>query len=181
MTTTGEAKTGTAVTVYEFDHSTTRVDDLVLAERFYSEILGELVGSGYVEDRSGLTTDELLRFKRLITVMEERERRAGNASRGPRVPAPHSTVVVGAAVVPMFLLTEHVQEPPPEQLRGTPRMAFGVTPEQMDRAVDVLRGHKIPFEGPVEHAPPCPAARSLYFKDPSGNFLELTCPRNPMG
>ncbi|MBM2809843.1 MAG: hypothetical protein HW416_602 [Chloroflexi bacterium] len=173
-------RTASAVTIYEFDHSTTRVDDLVLGERFYSQVLGEILG-GYVEDRSGLSTDELLRFKRLISVMEERERRAGNVSTGPRVPAPHSTVVVGNAIVPMFLLTEHVQEPPPEQLRGTPRMAFGVTPAQMEKAVEVLRRNKVAFEGPVDQPPPCPAAQSLYFKDPSGNFLELTCPRNPVG
>ncbi len=169
-------KTQTRVDIIEFDHSTIRVNDLILAERFYSVVLGEILG-GYVEDRSGLTTDELLRFKRLATVMAERERSAGREPGGPRVSAPHSTVQVGGALVPMFLLTEHVQEPPPEQLRGTPRQAFGVTSEQMEQASEVLKRHKVPFEGPVEHAPPCPVARSIYFKDPSSNFLELCCPR----
>lgn len=169
-------KTRTRVNIIEFDHSTIRVNDLILAEHFYSVVLGEILG-GRVEDRSGLTTDELLRFKRLATVMAERERSAGREPSGPRVSAPHSSVQVGGALVPMFLLTEHVQEPPPEQLRGTPRQAFGVSEEQMEQAIEVLNRHKVPFEGPVEHVPPCPVARSIYFKDPSSNFLELCCPR----
>jgi catechol-2,3-dioxygenase len=177
MAATAQDKTtSTRVDIIEFDHSTLRVDDLVLAERFYSVVLGEILG-GRVEDRSGLTTDELIRFKRLASVMAERERSAGREPSGPRVSAPHSTVQVGGALVPMFLYTEHVQDPPPEQLRGTPRKAFGVTPEQMERAVEVLTRHRVPFEGPVEHAPPCPIARSIYFKDPASNFLELCCPR----
>jgi len=170
------AKTSTRVDIIEFDHSTLRVDDLVLAERFYSVVLGEILG-GYVEDRSGLTTDELLRFKRLASVMAERERSAGREPSGPRVSAPHSGVQVGGALVPMFLYTDHVQDPPPEQLRGTPRKAFGVTPAQLEQAIEVLNRHKVPFDGPIDQAPPCPVARSIYFKDPSSNFLELCCPR----
>ena len=42
---------------------------------------------------------------------------------------------------------------------------------------EVFRKHKVGFEGPVEHPAPSPVARSLYFKDPSSNFLELSVPR----
>jgi len=175
--TTRSADTLTKVAILEFDHSTLRVFDLVGAEQFYSEVLGEILG-GYVEDRSGLTTDELIRARRLGLVMAERERGAGReAPQGTRVMAPHSTVKVAEAVVPMFLHTDHVQEPPPEQLKGTPRMAFGVTAEQLEKAIAVLSRHRVPIQGPVEHPSPHPVARSLYFKDPSGNFLELCCPR----
>ena len=157
----------------EIDHSVVAVNDLILAERFYAEILGEILG-GHLEDRSLLTTDELIRGRRLRATMGDRHR---DQDQPARTPAPHSSVKVGDAVVAMFLYQDHVQEPPPEQLRGTPRLAFHATSEQMELAVEVLRRHRVPFEGPVEHAAPCPVVRSLYFKDPSSNFLEICCPR----
>ncbi|MPZ13029.1 MAG: hypothetical protein GEU73_01150 [Chloroflexi bacterium] len=159
--------------IEEFDHSVIAVNDLILAERFYHDVVGELLGCE-VEPPTLHTTEEVLRAGRLRERMAER---AGETERGFRVPAPHSGVKVGRALIPMFLHTEHVQEPPPELLRGTPRVALHVSPELMERAVDVLRHHGIPFEGPVEHSPPSPVARSLYFKDPSSNFLELSVPR----
>jgi catechol-2,3-dioxygenase len=158
--------------ITEIDHSVVAVNDLILAERFYAEVLGEILGGG-VEDRSMLTTDELLRAGRLRRTMAEhyQDRPA------PRVPAAHSSVKLGQTVVALFLHQEHVQEPPPEQLRGTPRLAFQVTPEHLEQAVEVFRRGKVAFEGPVEHPPPSRVARSLYFKDPSSNFLELCCGR----
>jgi len=90
---------------------------------------------------------------------------------------PHSNVTVGRAKVSIYLADYHVQAPPPEQLHGAPRLAFSATEEQLERAVEVLSGHEVPFEGPVHHPPPSLVARSLYFRDPSGNFLELCCPR----
>jgi hypothetical protein len=95
----------------------------------------------------------------------------------PRVPAAHSSVKLGQTVVALFLHQTHVQEPPPEQLRGIPRLAFQVTPQQFEQAVEVFRRRKVAFEGPVEHPAPSRVARSLYFKDPSSNFLELCCGR----
>ncbi len=158
--------------ITEIDHSVVAVNDLILAEQFYADVLGEILG-GRVEDRAMLTTDEILRAGRLRSTMAEhyQDRPA------TRIPAPHSSVRLGRTVVAMFLHQEHVQEPPPEQLRGTPRLAFQVTPEQMAQAVDVLTRHRVPFEGPVDHPAPSRVARSLYFKDPSSNFLELCCPR----
>ena len=153
----------------EIDHSVLAVNDLILAERFYVEVLGEIVGGARLEDRSGLTTDEIIRGKRL------REMRG--ATNSGNVMAPHSSVRVGDTLIPLFLYQEHVQEPPPEQMRGTPRLAIAVTPEQTERAIDVLNRYDVPFEGPVEHGAPCPVARSIYLKDPSGNFLELACQR----
>src|ERR1051326_597838 len=143
----------------EIDHSVLAVNDLILAERFYSEVLGEILGEGRVEDRSGLTTDEILRGKRL------REMR-GTTNSG-RVMAPHSSVRVGETLIPLFLYQEHVQEPPPEQMRGTPRLAITVSADQLERAIDVLNRHDVAFEGPVDHETPCPGARSIYLKDPS--------------
>ena len=155
----------------EIDHSVLAVNDLDLCEHFYANILGQVLG-GSAERRTMGTTDEVLRAGRLREVQAQRH--GGDAF---RVPAPHSGVQVGRVQIPLFLYSKHVQEPPPEQVRGTPRLALHVTPEQMDQLVEVLTRHRVAFEGPVEHAAPCPVSRSVYLKDPSSNFLELCCPR----
>lgn len=150
------------------------VDDLVVAERFYAEILGdEVFGRGSVDTRYLLSTDEFLEAQRRGAA-----RAGGDGHDDFWVNRPpHSNVTVGAAKVSLYLADRHIQEPPPEQLRGAPRLAISATPEQIERAVAVLGRHGVPFEGPQDHAAPCPAARSLYFRDPAGNFLELCWPR----
>ena len=87
------------------------------------------------------------------------------------------TELVGGALIPMFLARRHEQEPPPEQLRGSPRHAFPVTEQQMTKAIELLKKHDVDFEGPVDHPEVALVKRSLYFKDPSSNFLELCVPR----
>lgn len=168
-------------TFSEFDHYVIAVTDLKMALHFYGTILGEILGDVQVHDISMLSTDEMLQAKALA------ERRAARAAEEERVGAArggggylatsNTGVMFGEALVPIFLYQEHCQEPPPEQLRGTPRLGFPVTPDQMKKALEVLRRYRVPFEGPVEHAPPCPDAQSLYFKDLSSNFLELSVPR----
>ena len=165
--------------VQEFDHSVIAVNDLLLAQRFYHEVLGEIIGSSSVEPPTHMTTEEIIRAGRLRTRMAERDATRGDGQdRGFRVPAPHGGVKVGEALIPMFLYTEHVQEPPPEVLKGTPRLAFNVSAAQLERAQEVFRRRKVSFQGPVEHPPPSPIARAIYFKDPSSNFLELCVPRS---
>jgi catechol 2,3-dioxygenase-like lactoylglutathione lyase family enzyme len=157
----------------ELDHSAIAVNDLILAERFYAEILGEILG-GEITMRTPQTTEEVLRRFKTLREGKNANRETELVYRGA---TPHSSVRVGKAIIPFSLYQTHVQEPPPEQLRGTPRLAFHVTSEQVDQAVEVFRRHSIAFEGPVEHPAPSVIARSLYFKDPSSNFLELCCAR----
>src|SRR5438105_12855162 len=155
--------------MFELGTRVAMVDDLVLAERFYAEVLGdEIFGNGSVDTRYMLSTDELLESRRRSGPRES----DGEADFWVSRP-PHSNVTVGAAKVSLYLADHHIQEPPPEQLRGAPRLALTATREEIERATEVLRHHEVPFEGPVDHAAPCPALRSLYFKDPAGNFLEL--------
>ena len=149
------------------------VDDLVVAERFYAEVLGEIFGNGSVDTRYMLSTDELLESQRRGA---GRGRADGDADFWMNRP-PHSNVTIGQAKVSLYLAPAHFQEPPPEQMRGAPRLALSASRDQIDRAVGLLARHEVPFEGPVLHAPPCPVACSLYFKDPSGNFLELCTPQ----
>ena len=150
----------------EIDHTVLAVEDLDMAEHFYVNVLGQIIPAS-IRSRSMRTTDTLIRAGRLRA-------RGHNEA---RVPAGHSNVNIGDTVLALFLQQGHVQEPPPEQLRGVPRICFHVTAEQIDRAVGVFRLHKVPFDGPVEYAAPSPVARSIYFKDPSRNFLELSSPR----
>jgi nitrite reductase/ring-hydroxylating ferredoxin subunit/extradiol dioxygenase family protein len=156
----------------EFDHIVINVNDLLYAEHWYSTVLGEILGPCEIGRIAGLSTDELIHSQRMA------QRRAELRDTGGEIAAPHGSIKFGEALIPIFLNQEHVPEPPPEQLRGTPRMALPVTTAQMDTALEALRRHRVPFEGPVEYPSSCPVERSIFFKDPSGNFLELGVPRN---
>ena len=141
-----------------------------------------------VEHRSMSTTEEYLHTAhtggtgaRAAQADRERGVDRGQVGENPTVRlvgTPQGSVLIGGALMPLFLARRHEEEPPPEQLRGTPRHAFPVTPQQMEKATEVLHRYDVGFEGPVEHPAPCPAKSSLYFKDPSSNFLELCVPRD---
>jgi len=173
----------------EFDHAVIRVNDFILAERFYREIFGSLYGDDqvHVEHRSMNSVEEYVHTARTGGTgarAEAADRRRGVENDDPRPPGSvrlagvgQGSVQIGGALIPMFLARRHEQEPPPEQLRGSPRHAFPVTDAQLAQAVELLRAHDVDFEGPVEHPAAAPIARSLYFKDPSSNFLELCVPR----
>ena len=172
----------------EYDHAVIRVNDQILAERFYRQVFGAIYGDELVrvEHRSMSTTEEYLHTAHTggtgaRAAEADRQRgvsRREAAAEGVRVVGvPQGSVQIGGALLPLFLARRHEQEPPPEQLRGTPRHAFPVTAEQMEKAIDLLRRHEVDFEGPVDHPAPCPAVRSIYFKDPSSNFLELCVAR----
>lgn len=157
----------------EMDHSAIAVTDLNITEHFYTEILGPILGGASISERSPGTTEEVIR--RFKTLVEGRASRANEVMYSGATP--HYTIRLGQAVIPVRLHQVHLQEPPPEQLRGVPRRAFHVTPEQLEQAIDRLRQYEVAFAGPVDHPAPSVVARSVYFKDPSSNFLELCCSR----
>lgn len=154
----------------EFDHCVITVNDLNEATFFYGTILREIMDDAWVRDHwSYFRTTDIIQARRQMS--------NGRIYSEARLPAPHGTVGFGEALIPIFLNQDHVQEPPPEKLRGTPRLALPVTPQELERVAPTFEKYQIPFEGPVEYAAPCPTARAVYFKDPSGNFMELACPR----
>jgi catechol-2,3-dioxygenase len=65
--------------------------------------------------------------------------------------------------------------PPSERLRGAHgfRHGFTVSRGRFGEVQEALRRRGIPFEGPVDHPEKGPFGQSIYFKDPSGNFLEI--------
>ncbi len=78
----------------------------------------------------------------------------------------------------MFALTvapDNMPMPAPDTLRGAHgfRHGFCVSKRRFADVQASLRAHGVGFEGPVDHPERGPFGQSLYFKDPSGNFLEI--------
>lgn len=92
------------------------------------------------------------------------------------VPRPNVQLFVkaGDAVLGIYLAVMHFQEPPEEAIIGLPRVAFSVTPQDLDMMAERLADWG-PMVGPVAHPSGSPRSRSLFFKDPGANFLEFCC------
>jgi extradiol dioxygenase family protein len=78
----------------------------------------------------------------------------------------------------MFALTvapNFMPMPDDGQLRGAHGFRHGLTVsrKRFDDVQKTLRENGVRFEGPVEHPAKGPFGESIYFKDPSGNFLEI--------
>lgn len=78
--------------------------------------------------------------------------------------------LLALAVAPDFM-----PMPPASQLRGAHgfRHGFVVNSARFGEVQNSLRQHDVPFLGPVDHPERGPFGQSIYFKDPSGNFLEI--------
>jgi len=173
----------------EFDHAVIRVNDFMLAEQFYRQIFGGIYGDDLVrvEHRSMNSTEEYVHTAQTggtgARAAEADQARGIETEDRPRnsnvrlVGVGQGSVQIGGALIPMFLARRHEQEPPPEQLRGSPRHAFPVTEQQMEKAIELLKKYDVDFEGPVQHPDYALVERSLYFRDASSNFLELCTPR----
>lgn len=168
------------------DHAAVESYDLEWSEDFYIKALGfpvdhwvgvrtgdyaraKIWGEGKEEMAPGTR-----RWDQRYTVMEQKR----------RLPRPNMQLYVrfGDAVLGVYLALEHRQEPPEEQMAGTPRIAFRASRAGLEETMRLLSKHRFPFhqslfQGPVEHPASAPIAASLYFKDPSSNFLELCVAR----
>lgn len=132
------------------DHLTIPVKDLAVARKFYCDVLGAA---------------------HFMTVDDETFRRFG------RPPAPnhgqgahHVSVYAGGAVRLDLFLQDRGQTAAD---LGHPHFAFRATPKTLRKWRQVLEVNNIPFDGPLQLGPPGQA--SLYFNDPFGNRLEVTC------
>lgn len=132
------------------DHVTLPVTDLAAARRFYCDVLGG------------------------VFLMEID---AAALARFGRPPAPddgdgtfHVSLYLGGATrIDLFLQRDGQRAP----LRGHPHYAFRVAPRDLPRFQARLHAHGVPTEGPLQLG--FPGQASLYFNDPAGNLLELTC------
>jgi catechol 2,3-dioxygenase-like lactoylglutathione lyase family enzyme len=178
---TARAPAGAAGKILGIDHVAIECHDLEWEEHFYANKLG--LG---VDHRVGWRTDDYARAKlwgegkeqmapgtrrwdQRYTVMEQKR----------RLPRPNTQlfVRVGAEILGVYLATQHRQEPPEEQIVGTPRIGLRTNRQGLEQAAQILAEGRFPIRGPVEHPATAPIAASLYVKDPGANFLEICVPR----
>lgn len=128
-------------------HSAICVHDLREAEDFYCNVLGARQGT-----RVNFKTDDAIRGRSV-----------------------HGSVILEDYLLALMVTRDFMPMPPGDQQRGAHgfRHAFRVRRARFDEITEELRRRKIPFEGPVEHPEQGPFGQSIYFKDPSGNFLEI--------
>ena len=132
------------------EHVTIPVRDLAIARKFYCDVLG----AAY-----------------LMTVDDDTFRRFGRPpAENDGEGAHHVSVYMGGATRLDLFLQRTGQ---PSASVGHPHFAFKVSPTDMRKWQRLLEAKGIPSDGPIQLGPPGQA--SLYFNDPFGNHLEITC------
>jgi catechol-2,3-dioxygenase len=128
-------------------HSAICVHDLREAEDFYCSVLGARRGN-----RVNFKTDDAIRGRSV-----------------------HGSVILEDYLLALMVPRDFMPMPAAEQHRGTHgfRHAFRVARNRFDTILAELKRREVPFEGPVDHPEKGPFGQSIYFKDPSGNFLEI--------
>lgn len=88
--------------------------------------------------------------------------------------------VIGDFLLALTVARSPLAMPPAGQLRGAHgfRHGFQVSRARFAETLALLKERGIPFQGPVDHPEAGPFGQSVYFKDPSGNFLELSWRRD---
>jgi catechol-2,3-dioxygenase len=167
--------------VLGIDHAAIESHDLEWAEDFYVNRLGWTA-----EYRVGWRTDDYARAKlwgegkeHMAPGTRRWDRRYTTMEQKRLLPRPNTQLFlqIGDGVLGVYLATQHRQEPPEEQIIGTPRVGIRTTRTIMERTAKLLSQKRSPIEGPVDHPTGSPVSTSLYVKDPGGNFLEICVPR----
>jgi catechol-2,3-dioxygenase len=133
--------------VQSLSHSAICVHDLAEAEAFYCGALGARPSGGV-----NFVTEDTIKGRSI-----------------------HKDVVIGDYLFALALASDFMPMPPDDQLRGAHGFshAFAVKRAHFAAVIDSLKSHNVRFEGPVVHPEHGPFGESIYFKDPSGNFLEV--------
>jgi catechol-2,3-dioxygenase len=133
--------------VESLSHSAICVHDLREAEEFYCNVLGARLGN-----RVNFKTDDAIGGRSV-----------------------HGSVILEDYLLALVVPRDFMSMPPEDQHRGAHgfRHAFRVSRSRFDAIISELKRHEIPFEGPTDHPEKSPFGQSIYFKDPSGNFLEI--------
>jgi catechol 2,3-dioxygenase-like lactoylglutathione lyase family enzyme len=132
------------------EHITIPVKDLEIARKFYCDVLG----AAY-----------------LMTVDDETFRRFGRPPAGNNGEGAHHVSVYMGGRTRLDLFLQSAGQPAPTA--GHPHFAFKVSPGAMRTRQRLFEEKGIPYDGPIQLGPPGQA--SLYFNDPFGNHLEITC------
>lgn len=161
------------------DHVGIETHDMEWAEIYWTQVLG-----ARVEGRVGWHMDD---YERAIAWAEGGDERAPGTRRWDkryttiegqaRLPRPNVQTFVTLAegvTVAIFLATEHHQEPPREQWRGTPRIVFAATPQGLAEIGRLLREVHVRCLAVSEFGGPFVRADDTIFaRDTGGNFLEF--------
>ena len=133
--------------VETLSHSGIAVHDLKEAEEFYCNVLGATMNGAV-----NFITEDTLRGRSV-----------------------HQSYSLGNFLFAIALAPDFMPMPPEDRLQGANgfRHAFTVRHADFDAALKRLSDSGVPFKGPVDHPEQGPFGQSVYFKDPSGNFLEL--------
>lgn len=163
------------------DHSAVLSYDMLWSESFYGDDL-----KLPVESRVGVRTADHSRARRWAAgeeAMAPGTRRLDKLymTMGGQNEVPRANMQVyykaGDSVFGVYLSVTHRQEPPEDQLIGSPRTGFWATHSELERIAATLQKRRRAFQGPIGHPASSPLAESLYCKDTSGNFLEFCVPR----
>jgi catechol 2,3-dioxygenase-like lactoylglutathione lyase family enzyme len=158
------------------DHAAVQVANMWWAEEFYTKTL-----TCEVEHRVGWKTADYARAQLWADGKEDMapgtrrmDKRYTSMVKNREMPRVNLQLYlrIGQAPFGVYLSNQHFQEPPEENLVGTPRTAFAVSADMIDDTCRRLEAARWPFKGPVAHGGGS-IIRSLYFKDPGGNFIEL--------
>ena len=106
------------------DHFVVPVDDIVVAEEFYTRVFGGILGK-----RNGLNV---------------RQRKRGAI--------PHTFIQIGGKRMGVYLQSD--ERTPPKRARGLPTYSFTTTPKGLEETIGILRSSNYSFEGPIKHARP---------------------------
>ena len=156
--------------VAAIDHAAVQAIDLEWAEKFYVGTLGMEVAHVV-----GWKTEDYVRAEEwaagkqayLPGAMRLDKRYFSFPGQPTHRPRPNIQLYVraGSEIIGVYLSVEHRQEPPEEQLIGTPRIALKLASGKLEDVAAALSSAKRPF---VQDG------RSLYLKDPGANFLEIS-------
>jgi extradiol dioxygenase family protein len=129
------------------NHTAVCVHDLPQAVRFYCDVLGATP-----HQRTNFSTEDALRG---VAVFE--------------------SVIVEDYLIALGVAPGFMPMPDDGKLRGAHgfRHGFVVTHAKFGDVMERLKSYGVAFEGPNEHPANGPFGESIYFKDPSGNFLEV--------
>ena len=129
------------------NHTAICVHDLIESTKFYCDLLGAVPNSR--------------------SLFQIEQARAGVVI--------FQSVILEDYLLALTVAPDFMPMPPEDQLRGAHgfRHGFVVPKTRFDEVQAALETHGVRFEGPVDHPAKGPFGQSIYFKDPSGNFLEI--------
>ena len=133
--------------MHSLNHTAMPVHDMDEAAAFYCDVLGATP--------FGYTTFEI-----------------GGVKTGSAL---FRSFVIGDFLLALTVSRNVMEMPGDDEFRGAHgyRHGFQIARAEFDGIIESLNTHGINFQGPVDHAEDGPFGQSVYFKDPSGNFLEF--------